>query len=101
MKTNFKYMISIAGILVACESCSPENKAVVRTAVDIATATCVVLRGVIANGVVDAICATEEELAPLVKHIVALRSAKARAAAPSPSASASSTPIPTDACEVK
>jgi hypothetical protein len=75
--------LSLGLALISCSA--DQNKKVVKTTIDIATATCVILRGVVANGVVDSICATEEELAPLLKYLVALRKAKASIAAPAPS----------------
>ena len=88
-------------VIVSCSA--DQNKKVVKTTVDIATATCVILRGVVSNGVVDTICATEEELAQIVKPLLALRKAKASLAAPAPSdGGASAAPsAPTLVCEVK
>lgn len=106
MKLTLRVVVLCSGLaLVSCSA--DQNKKVVKTTVDITTATCVILRGVISNGVVDTICATEEELAPLIKYLVALRKAKASIAAPTPGGDAgdagasASTSTPTLVCEVK
>lgn len=82
-----------AGVLVA--ACTPAEKRGVRTGIDVATEGCQVLHAA-GNGTVDQICAEEEELAPIIKHLFAARKWKeTHAGAPS---SASS--VPFDACLV-
>lgn len=75
---NMFMSASVCTILVVClgwslgtlaVACTSQQKHAAKTAIDIATATCVVLRGTVDNGVEDQICATEEELAPIVKHL--------------------------------
>ncbi len=60
--------------------CSADaNKVVAKTVVDVATASCILLAMKTDNGTIDKICATEEELAPLVKYLIGRRAALAAA----------------------
>lgn len=61
---------ALLGATLPLSGCSSAaNKVAGRTALDLATADCVVLQGDVGNGTVDSICATEEELSPFVKHL--------------------------------
>lgn len=79
------------GALIPTSGCSALNSKNVNTALDIAHATCVILHGQTTDGTVSDICATAEELSPLVRHIVALRAARAHVG---------TSPKPVDACTV-
>ena len=67
-------LLALVG-LVSCSAAA--NKQVANTAIDLATGACVTLHDDLGNGVVDSICATEEELAPIIKHLIAARKFKA------------------------
>jgi len=82
-------------------ACSSEGKHAAKTAIDITNSTCVILRGAGVTGVIEEGCFLEEELAPIVKHLIARRKLKEKVSAPSPSASGGAVPVPADACEVK
>ena len=75
-KRMFAFASVLALVFGLGASCSPAEKRGARTAIDLATATCVILRGDIGNGTVDQICALEEELGPIVKHLFAARKFK-------------------------
>lgn len=65
--------LSLVALVLAC-ACTKQQA---KTAVDVANATCVILRGLLPNtGEVQEICATAEELSPLVKHIIEMRAYK-------------------------
>ena len=73
----------LSTVLGACSvgaitgGCSPAANKAAKTVVDMTTASCVILRGAVSDTLTDTICATEEELAPIVKHLFAARKAQA------------------------
>ena len=94
-------LIGVSLTVVSFAACSPEGKQVAKTAIDITNSTCVILRGAGVTGAIEEGCFLEEELAPIVKHLIARRKLKEKVSAPSPGASGSAVPVPADACEVK
>lgn len=89
---RMRFVLGIAtfAVLFAC------TKQQARTAVDLVDGGCVVIRGEVNDAMTDNICATLQELAPIVKHIIAMRKSKARLVSASPAASSTSV----DACTV-
>lgn len=78
MKCSHVAMVLLVAALGIGANCTPAQRQAWGTAaVDLTTAACVILKGPIGDGTVDTICATEEELAPIVKHLLAMRQAKA------------------------
>ncbi len=65
--------VGLAALVVGPPACSPANRDAVKKAVDIASVACVLLRGAVTDGQVQEVCATEAELAPLVKDLVVAR----------------------------
>lgn len=103
MKSMIKTALVLIPLLpiIFINACSADGKHIAKTAIDITNATCVILRGAGAGSAIEEGCFLEEELAPIVKHLIARRKLKEKVSAPSPSDSASAVVVPVDACEVK
>lgn len=80
-------MALAVGALASVAACTPEQKHVARTAVDLAEANCVIIAGATDNETIDKVCATAEELAPYVRMILRDRKAGKPGAALAASAS--------------
>ena len=66
----------LASFGIALLACTPGEKSAVRTATDVATTDCTILQSA-GDPTVNKICATEEEIAPLIKHLFAARAYRA------------------------
>lgn len=66
-------VVTMAVLVVGQPACTTESRRTARTVVDIASVSCVLLRAATEDGRVNQLCATEEELAPLVTRLLAAR----------------------------